>query len=92
MRASAGARTRRRDTGEMLDDAAGRDAHNGADWAETKRSYELMARYVHPHFQRNSNALRDFSYDDAKGKYATAGAQMKSAVQAAIDNHAARKA
>jgi limonene 1,2-monooxygenase len=67
-------------------------AHNWADWAATKRSYELMARYVHPHFQRNSNALRDFSYDDAKGKYVTAGAQMKSAVQAAIDKHAARKA
>jgi len=67
-------------------------AHNWADWAATKRSYELMARYVHPHFQRNANALRDFSYDDAKRKYATAGAQMKSAVQAAIDKHAARKA
>src|SRR5881394_4607443 len=67
-------------------------AHNWADWAATKRSYELMARYVHPHFQRNANALRDFSYDDAKGKYTTAGAQMKSAVQAAIDKHAARKA
>jgi limonene 1,2-monooxygenase len=67
-------------------------AHNWADWAATKRSYELMARYVHPHFQRNANALREFSYDDAKGKYATAGAQMKSAVQAAIDKHAARKA
>jgi len=64
-------------------------AHNWADWEATKRSYELMARYVHPHFQRNANALRDFSYDDAKGKYATAGAQMKSAVQAAIDKHAA---
>src|SRR6476659_10244132 len=67
-------------------------AHNWADWEATKKSYELMARYVHPHFQRQSNALRDFSYDDAKGKYATAGAQMKSAVQAAIDKHAARKA
>ena len=33
-----------------------------------------MARYVHPHFQRNSNELRDWSYDDAKEKYATAGA------------------
>jgi limonene 1,2-monooxygenase len=65
-------------------------AHNWADWAATMRSYELMARYVHPHFQRNSNALRTFSYDDAKSKYATAGAQMKSAVQAAIDRHQAR--
>jgi limonene 1,2-monooxygenase len=66
-------------------------AHNWADWPATMRSYELMARYVHPHFQRNANALRVWSYDDAKGKYATAGAQMKSAVQAAIDKHAARK-
>ena len=50
-----------------------------------------MARYVHPHFQRNANALRDWSYDDAKAKYATAGAQMKAAVQAAIDKYQARK-
>lgn len=26
-------------------------AQNWADWPETKRHYELMARYVHPHFQ-----------------------------------------
>ena len=65
-------------------------AHNWADWAATMRSYELMARYVHPNFQRNANELRVFSYDDAKGKYATAGAQMKSAVQAAIDKHASK--
>ena len=32
-----------------------------------------MARYVHPHFQRNANELREWSYDDAKAKYATAG-------------------
>jgi limonene 1,2-monooxygenase len=56
------------------------------------RSYELMARYVHPHFQRNANALRVWSYDDAASKYATAGAQMKSAVQAAIDKYQAKKA
>jgi limonene 1,2-monooxygenase len=62
-------------------------AHNWADWAATRRSYELMARYVHPHFQRNSNELRDWSYEDAKSKYATAGAQSKAAVQAAIDKH-----
>ena len=64
-------------------------AHNWADWAQTQRSYELMARYVHPHFQRHSNALRDFSYDDAKGKHATAGMEMQQAVQAAIEKHAA---
>jgi limonene 1,2-monooxygenase len=67
-------------------------AHNWADWPATLRSYELMARYVHPHFQRNANALRVWSYDDAAAKYATAGAQMKSAVQAAIDKYQASKA
>jgi limonene 1,2-monooxygenase len=66
-------------------------AHNWADWGQTKRHYELMARYVHPHFQRNANALRDFSYDDAKAKYATAGAQMKAAVQAATEKYQAGK-
>ena len=66
-------------------------AHNWADWAQTQRSYELMARYVHPHFQRNSNALRRVSYDDAKGKHATAGMEMQQAVQAAIEKHQAAK-
>ena len=28
-------------------------AHNWADWAETQRSYELIARYVMPHFQNH---------------------------------------
>jgi len=37
-------------------------AHNWADWEQTKRSYELIARYVAPHF-RKSNSLRQFSYD-----------------------------
>jgi limonene 1,2-monooxygenase len=67
-------------------------AHNWADWPATQKSYELMARYVHPHFQRNTNELRVFSYDDAKAKYQTAGAQSKAAVQAAIDRHQGQKA
>ncbi len=67
-------------------------AHNWADWPATKKSYELMARYVHPHFQRNANELRQWSYDDAKAKYASAGDQSRAAVQAAIDKHQARKA
>jgi limonene 1,2-monooxygenase len=66
-------------------------AHNWADWAATKRSYELMARYVHPHFQRDANALRQWSYDDAKSKYETAGVASRSAVQAAIDKYQAGK-
>src|SRR4029077_6613353 len=67
-------------------------AHNWADWPATKRSYELMARFVHPHFQANANWLRELSYDDAKSKYETAGIASKAAVQAAIDQHQARKA
>jgi limonene 1,2-monooxygenase len=62
-------------------------AHNWADWAATKRSYELMARYVHPQFQRDANALRQWSYDDAKSKYETAGVASRTAVQAAIDKY-----
>ncbi|MCH9670851.1 MAG: LLM class flavin-dependent oxidoreductase [Gammaproteobacteria bacterium] len=37
-------------------------AHNWADYAATKRHFELMARYVIPHFQKK-NALRQHSYD-----------------------------
>jgi limonene 1,2-monooxygenase len=66
-------------------------AHNWADWAATKRSYELMARYVHPRFQRDANALRQWSYDDAKSKYETAGIASRAAVQAAIDKYQAGK-
>jgi limonene 1,2-monooxygenase len=66
-------------------------AHNWADWAATKRSYELMGRYVHPQFQRDANALRRWSYDDAKSNYETAGVASRAAVQAAIDKHQAGK-
>jgi limonene 1,2-monooxygenase len=66
-------------------------AHNWADWAATKRSYELMARYVHPQFQRDANTLRQWSYDDAKSRYETAGVASRAAVQAAIDKYQAGK-
>jgi limonene 1,2-monooxygenase len=62
-------------------------AHNWADWEATKRSYELMARYVHPHFQRQANHLRQWSYDDATAKHATAGAESAAAVQKEIDRY-----
>jgi limonene 1,2-monooxygenase len=62
-------------------------AHNWADWEATRRSYELMARYVHPHFQRQSNALRVWSYDDAKSKHATAGAESQQAVLREIEKY-----
>ena len=66
-------------------------AHNWADWESTKRSYELMARYVHPHFQRQSNALRVASYDNATAKHATAGAESAQAVQAEIERYSQAK-
>jgi limonene 1,2-monooxygenase len=66
-------------------------AHNWADWAATARSYELMARYVHPHFQSDANALRVWSYDDAASKHESAGAESKAAVLAAIDRYQARQ-
>ncbi len=65
-------------------------AHNWADWPATLKSYELMARYVHPHIQRNANELRVVTYEDSKSKYETAGAQSKAAVQAAIDKYQGR--
>lgn len=66
-------------------------AHNWADWEATKRSYELMARYVHPHFQRQSNTLRVASYDNATAKHATAGAESQKAVESEIERYAAAR-
>jgi len=63
-------------------------AHNWADWAETKRHYELMARYVHPHFQ-GSRELRRSSYDYAGERHHIFFGQQKQAVQNEIDKRAA---
>jgi limonene 1,2-monooxygenase len=63
-------------------------AHNWADWAETKRSYELMARYVHPHFQ-NSREWRVESYDYARENHDQFATQGAAAIQAEIDRRAA---
>lgn len=65
-------------------------AHNWADWEQTKRHYELMARYVHPHFQ-GSRELRSDSYAYAKEHHAAFTGQSAAAVQAEIDRLAARK-
>lgn len=66
-------------------------AHNWADWQATLKSYELMARFVHPHFQRRSNSLRVWSYDDATAKHETAGMESKAAVEIEIEKYAAAK-
>jgi limonene 1,2-monooxygenase len=66
-------------------------AHNWADWEATQRHYELMARYVHPHFQHSREWRRD-SYDFAKAHYAEFTGQSSAAVQAEIDRRNARRA
>ncbi len=66
-------------------------AHNWADWAATKRHYELMARFVHPHFQ-GANALRRASYDYADANHEVFYGQQKASVQAEIDKLAAKRA
>jgi limonene 1,2-monooxygenase len=65
-------------------------AQNWADWAETKRHYELMARYVHPHFQ-SSREWRTDSYAFAREHHAEFAAQSGAAVQAEIDKLAAQR-
>jgi limonene 1,2-monooxygenase len=66
-------------------------AHNWADWEPTKRHFELMARFVHPRFQRSREQLRD-SYDFAARHHTDFLGKAGAAVQAEIDRYAARKA
>jgi limonene 1,2-monooxygenase len=65
-------------------------AQNWADWAQTKRHYELMARYVHPHFQA-SREWRTESYGYARDHHDEFTGQSASAVQAEIDRLAAKR-
>lgn len=60
-------------------------ANNWADWAETKRSYELFARYVAPVFQGRSQPRQE-SYRWAAGQQAS---YMKK-VEQAIGNEIAK--
>tara|TARA_B100000686_G_scaffold55214_1_gene59484 strand:+ start:457 stop:1623 length:1167 start_codon:yes stop_codon:yes gene_type:complete len=65
-------------------------AHNWADWEATKRNYELIARYVMPHFQK-SNLDRTHSYNysrDNKDKFQGQAAQ---AVQTEIERYEEKK-
>ena len=61
-------------------------AHNCADVEATKRSYDLFARFVMPHFQ-NSNAARHSSLEWTRANGARLGARVGEAVKASIDAH-----
>ena len=61
-------------------------AHNWADWQATKRHYELMSRYVAPHFQ-GLNGLRQASYDYSFENRNVFVGKAAAAVQEAIDTH-----
>jgi limonene 1,2-monooxygenase len=65
-------------------------AHNWADWEGTKQSYELLSRYVFPHFQ-NSNRMRDVSYEYShKNRDAFVG-EAAQAIQTEIERYQDRK-
>jgi limonene 1,2-monooxygenase len=66
-------------------------AHNWADWDATRRHYELMARYVHAHFQK-SFAPRVEAYAAAATQQKEFAGQAAQAVQSEIDKLAARQA
>ncbi len=63
-------------------------AHNWADWEATKRNYELIARYVFPHFQ-GSNELRKASYHFSHASRDKYVGRASEAIQSEIDRHAA---
>lgn len=64
-------------------------AHNWADWEATRKHYELMARYVHPHFQRSA-APRIDAYAHAAAHFQDFAKQAAAAVNAEIEKQAAR--
>ena len=65
-------------------------AHNWADWEETKRSYELYARYVMPHFSRD-NCPRIDSYDWCTEHRDELSEKRSAAARAMFDKHEAEQ-
>jgi limonene 1,2-monooxygenase len=65
-------------------------AHNWADWNETKRSYELFARYVMPRFQQ-LNVNREASMQWATENRPTFIGAMGNAINAEIQKHVAEQ-
>lgn len=65
-------------------------AHNWARWEDTKRSYEMIARYVVPHFQQ-LNVNRQASMDWVRSNKSEFTAQTRAAVGARIVSHMMEK-
>src|SRR5690242_2976009 len=63
-------------------------AHNWADWDATKRSYELYARYVMPHFS-GDNTPRVESFDWCTAHRDELTEKRSAAARAMFDKHAA---
>ncbi|HJU18103.1 MAG TPA: LLM class flavin-dependent oxidoreductase [Stellaceae bacterium] len=63
-------------------------AHNWADWEQTKRSYELYQRFVMPHFSGN-NRPRVESYEWCGANRDAFGAQRQAAARAMFDKYEA---
>jgi limonene 1,2-monooxygenase len=61
-------------------------AHDWANWENTKRSYELYMRYVVPHFN-GSNANREESYDDWKQNSAAWSGKTSAAAKATLEKY-----
>ncbi len=65
-------------------------AHNWANWENTKRSYEMIARYVVPHFQQ-LNVNRQASMEWVRQNKTEFTAQTRAAVGARIVSHMMEK-
>jgi len=61
-------------------------ANNFVPWEAAKRSYELLARYVMPYF-RNSNILRQESYNSAKAGHNELQSDFNDAVDSATRSY-----
>ncbi len=66
-------------------------AHDWADHEQTKRSFELYARYVMPHF-RGANASREASQEWVADRREDLSSRRSKAAQLMVDKHAAETA
>jgi limonene 1,2-monooxygenase len=61
-------------------------AHDWADWNETKRSYELYARFVRPHFS-GANRARAESFENWKSHSAEYAGKSHAAAKATFEKY-----